>query len=284
MKRIFILALLLTTIGGTAVAQQSNTWKRYTVKGEEFSVELPALPSMTTSHQIIQSQMKEIWERRVGVYADGVVYTIYSLNDGEPKRALKNWNKSSSSYIGWDLNTGQELTHNGFTGKQYFSSHPLGGALQLFATGNHYYRFQAVGAPPNDPRVQRFFSSLSLGKNDAGIEVTDGVGIPVETSVEASGNEVYSNKDVDRRPVLVQKIEPSYTEEARSKQVAGDVVLEVIFSANGSVTDIKTLSKLPFGMTELAIDATRKIKFIPAVKDKKFVSVRMRFEYHFDLY
>jgi TonB family protein len=80
------------------------------------------------------------------------------------------------------------------------------------------------------------------------------------------------------------KPEPSYTESARAHQVTGTVVLKVVFSSNGLVTNIQVVSGLPDGLTERAIDTARKIKFIPAMKDGKYVSMWMQLEYNFNLY
>ena len=80
------------------------------------------------------------------------------------------------------------------------------------------------------------------------------------------------------------KPEPSYTEAARQNQVTGTVVLKAIFSANGSVLKINVVSGLPQGLTERAIKAAQKIKFIPAVKDGKFVPCWIQLEYNFNLY
>ena len=61
-------------------------------------------------------------------------------------------------------------------------------------------------------------------------------------------------------------------------------MLRVVFSSTGSVTNIRTANELSDGLTGRAIDAARKIKFIPAVKDGKFVSIWMQLEYNFHLY
>jgi hypothetical protein len=58
----------------------------------------------------------------------------------------------------------------------------------------------------------------------------------------------------------------------------------VVFSANGSVVNIEVKEGLRLGLTEKSIEAAKKIKFIPAVKDGKFVSVWMQLEYNFNLY
>jgi len=41
---------------------------------------------------------------------------------------------------------------------------------------------------------------------------------------------------------------------------------------------------LPFGLTERAIAAARQIKFVPATKGGRPVSVFMQLEYNFNLY
>jgi TonB family protein len=88
----------------------------------------------------------------------------------------------------------------------------------------------------------------------------------------------------DERVRLLVKPEPRYTEEARHNQITGTVVLRVVFSSTGSVTQITAMQKLPFGLTEQAIAAARAIKFMPATKDGRPVSVFMQLEYNFNLY
>jgi TonB family protein len=80
------------------------------------------------------------------------------------------------------------------------------------------------------------------------------------------------------------KPEPSYTEEARQNAITGTVVLKCIFKYDGSVVNILTVSGLPYGLTQRAIEAARRIKFIPAVKDGTRVSMWMQLEYNFNLY
>jgi hypothetical protein len=61
-------------------------------------------------------------------------------------------------------------------------------------------------------------------------------------------------------------------------------VLKAVFSANGSVVNIRVVSGLRYGLTEQAIAAAKKIKFMPAAKDGKFVSMLLQLEYNFNLY
>ena len=98
------------------------------------------------------------------------------------------------------------------------------------------------------------------------------------------GDRVYTGKDVTSKARLISKPEPQYTEDARKNQITGTVVLKAVFGSNGTVTQIKTVSGLPYGLTEKAIAAARNIKFVPATKDGHPVSMWMQLEYNFNLY
>jgi TonB family protein len=86
------------------------------------------------------------------------------------------------------------------------------------------------------------------------------------------------------RPTITHREKAKYTEEARQNKVQGTVVLQVVFHANGSITDIRVVRGLPDGLTEKAIEAARKIRFNPAVKNGSPVSVRGTLEFSFNLY
>ena len=91
-------------------------------------------------------------------------------------------------------------------------------------------------------------------------------------------------REVEQRARLLLKPEPQYTEEARRNAITGTVMLRVVFSSLGTVEQIRALQSLPFGLTEKAIAAARQIKFVPAMKGGRPVSVWMQLEYNFNLY
>jgi TonB family protein len=88
----------------------------------------------------------------------------------------------------------------------------------------------------------------------------------------------------EQRARVLWKPEPQYTEEARRNQITGTVILRVLFSRLGEVTNIRAVQSLPFGLTERAIAAARQIRFSPAIKNDHPVSVYMQLEYNFNLY
>jgi len=95
---------------------------------------------------------------------------------------------------------------------------------------------------------------------------------------------VYPAPQVTERARVIAKPEPQYTEEARRNAVTGSVVLRVVFSRSGEVTNIRAVQSLPFGLTERAIAAARLIRFRPATREGRPVNVYMQLEYNFNLY
>jgi len=86
------------------------------------------------------------------------------------------------------------------------------------------------------------------------------------------------------RPTILYREKAKYTEEARQNKIQGVVMLQVVFHVNGSITNIKVIRGLPDGLTEKAIEAAKKIRFNPAVKNGAPVSVRGQLEFSFNLY
>jgi periplasmic protein TonB len=95
---------------------------------------------------------------------------------------------------------------------------------------------------------------------------------------------VYSSPDVTQRARVLFKPEPQYTEEARKNDIIGSVILRVVFSRTGEVTNIRAIKTLPNGLTEKAIAAARQIRFVPATRNGQPVSMYMQLEYNFNLY
>jgi protein TonB len=95
---------------------------------------------------------------------------------------------------------------------------------------------------------------------------------------------VYKSPEVTTRARVISKPEPQYTEQARRDEITGTVVLRVVFSSSGDVTNINAVQKLGGGLTEKAIAAARQIRFVPATRNGHPVSMYMQLEYNFNLY
>jgi Gram-negative bacterial TonB protein C-terminal len=88
----------------------------------------------------------------------------------------------------------------------------------------------------------------------------------------------------DLRPKILHRNKATYTYKAREEKIQGAVILQVVFHESGRITDIKPIRELSHGLTEQAIGTAYMIRFIPAMKDGKPVSVRGSLEFNFNLY
>ncbi|HUK25580.1 MAG TPA: TonB family protein [Terriglobales bacterium] len=66
---------------------------------------------------------------------------------------------------------------------------------------------------------------------------------------------------------IISKPTPVYTEEARKLRVEGEVLLQVVFEANGQIRVLRVVQGLGHGLDEAAIRAAEQIHFKPAQRD-----------------
>jgi TonB family protein len=282
--RVTILCGLALVLASAVQAQTPNApqpaqWQRYTIKGEEFSITLPALPALRTKQGSRLNKTR--LERTLTTSANGVLYAVYSYENPTPRQSLADFIGEQTSNYRSELILERAVEVNGFVGKEYKSLDKSRPAIeQFFATDEHLYRFMVFGVSTDNAGVKQFFASIALGKKPEGIDVSEGPN-PSRTD---TGEEIYSTKDVDVKARITRFFPPEYTEDARRHRVTGVVILKAVLSANGVVTDVEVISGLPHGLSEKAIEAAKKLKFVPAIKDGKPVATWMQMEYNFNLY
>lgn len=122
------------------------------------------------------------------------------------------------------------------------------------------------------------------GGNTGGGDFKVGGGGPGGGGGGGDPDKVFRPTEVTHKAQILARPEPTYTEEARKNQVTGTVRVRMVFNANGSVTNVSAVSRLPDGLTEKAIEAAHKIKFVPAEKDGRKVSQWVTIDYNFNIY
>ena len=84
-------------------------------------------------------------------------------------------------------------------------------------------------------------------------------------------------------PVLLHKVEPEYSEEARKAKYQGTVLLYIEVSPDGRATNIRVQRSLGLGLDEKAIEAVKQWKFKPGYKNGQPVTVAATIEVNFRL-
>jgi TonB family protein len=85
-------------------------------------------------------------------------------------------------------------------------------------------------------------------------------------------------------PRVLYSPDPEYSDEARKAKYQGSVVLWIVVGSDGRVRDIRVQRTLGLGLDEKAIEAVRKWKFEPAMKNGQPVAVQVNVEVNFRLY
>jgi len=89
---------------------------------------------------------------------------------------------------------------------------------------------------------------------------------------------------MDWEPVrIISKPTPVYTEEARNKKIEGDVIVDLIFTADRRIMVVRILRTLGFGLDETAVQAVSQIVFRPATENGRAIDFEARARVEFRL-
>lgn len=261
-------------------AQKQEPWERYTIRGGEFSVQLPTLPAMTTYDKALNPSQQA--RHVIAAYSKGVVYSIYVYyRNGSLEDFIAGHSTVKSNR---DVKMGQ------LVGKEYvLQLATTKNITQYFVTRHYIYSLNARSTAMENPEadVTRFFASLRFDSSEDYIAIVDGPGSQStwdrDTQTDANNEPIVPNEKVTTQALLVSRPEPVYTEAARKNHTTGKVVMTCVFSSSGAITDLLFVAGLHDGLAERAMAAAKQIRFIPAIKDGRFVSTSMLLEYDFNL-
>lgn len=118
-------------------------------------------------------------------------------------------------------------------------------------------------------------SGTELGSGDGG-------GIGPGTGGGTGGGPYRPGSGIEP-PRLLREVRADYTEDARRRNLSGDVVLEIVVRRDGSVGDVKVLQGLAGGLNERAVQAVRQWRFAPASRQGAAVDVIVEVAVEFKL-
>ncbi len=84
-------------------------------------------------------------------------------------------------------------------------------------------------------------------------------------------------------PRLLREVKATYTEEARRANIIGDVLMEVVIRADGTVGSARVTRGLGFGLDDRAVVAVRQWRFAPAKRQGVPVDVIVEVAMEFNL-
>src|SRR4030095_8004315 len=123
------------------------------------------------------------------------------------------------------------------------------------------------------------------GGRGPGLGPGDGRG-PGPGSVAGYGDGAFAPGNGVTWPISIFEAKPVFTAEGMRKKIQGDVVLEVVVLADGSVGPVRVIKSLDreSGMDDAAIENAKKWRFRPGTKDGKPVATLIQMTVTFRLH
>ncbi|HYR88726.1 MAG TPA: M56 family metallopeptidase [Terriglobia bacterium] len=125
-------------------------------------------------------------------------------------------------------------------------------------------------------------------RNGSPVEMTTHVGVEFDLRNEEL-NELIANDMAHRvgldvsPPRIIYRVEPQYSDSAKSEQITGAVVLDLMVREDGVPNVLRVVRSLRSDLDENAINALEQWRLSPAMKDGMPVKVRVNVEVHFNL-
>lgn len=117
-----------------------------------------------------------------------------------------------------------------------------------------------------------FGNGVATGTGNGGVSasrtVSQGGFGDASIATASSGNRTMAAAGPRTLPAeITYKPRPVYTDEGRQLKIEGEVLIDVVFAANGQIRIVRVVRGLGHGLDESAVKAAQKIQFKPAIKD-----------------
>ena len=85
-------------------------------------------------------------------------------------------------------------------------------------------------------------------------------------------------------PVLVFKVDPEFSEEARKAKFMGTVTVNLIVGTDGRPLNVHVIRGVGMGLDQKALEAVRQYRFTPAMENGHPVPVQVNVEVQFSIF
>jgi hypothetical protein len=155
--------------------------------------------------------------------------------------------------------------------------------MSLMLNGKPLFKSQT--SEPSDAPQSVFISTLQTSPEilEALNQKQEKSQIKIFKSTLTQQEENKTEQNFSRPLIILRKPYFEFIDVASKNNYSGLVKLKVNFLANGKIGDIYIVSDSPNGITELAVKAAQKIKFLPVEIDGKKVDTTKTVEYAFNV-
>jgi len=294
-----LLALLISTTAFGQTTKKAEDWQTFSPTSDEFSVETPVKLELLSSKE---RRSRHFFGTISGVY-------LYVFSDPLQSKAYYSMVREILPKLGHSGN-GLPVDGSGANAISFKDVFGYWHNLTTLRTPTRVYVAQTVALDENSELASRFIRSFGRGERplftseqpdpDPKPEVSP-IALSTskgETTAQRSGT-VYGSgsgsgtgsgspaaaaPDQTSALRILSKPSPGYTDLARIYNVQGTVIVRAMFLSSGKIGSVTTVTQLPFGLTSQAVEAARRLTFVPAYRDGVAVNVSKQIEYSFSLF
>jgi len=284
-KILFSVVLAGLSAASPVWAQDPAGWERYALPGQKVSVLLPKMPVSDSGMNPCQSAAIDTFV----LYHEDVVYMLkvtYKASNDFARRACMLTTEFQNSY---------ETRVNELQTKSAATPFELRPGLRgmAFTVGNskswlavedkkaRWFEFTVTARPGTPTSGEAFVNSLII-KDSSGQKIEKDVTNAVNLFPDSASTPPADQTD---HPItILYKPRAAYTDTARKANAVGKVSLKVTLLSNGSIGTVTPIAELKYGLTEQAIEAAKRIVFLPKRVKGVNMSVVMTVEYSFSIY
>lgn len=318
MKKISIIIYILICLASIfAQNQTQNTtnWQTYSSPKDEFLVEIPKVFEEDFRTIDDANKNKIYISARYSTEINGTSFYIFSeVIDKTKSIEVEIPVNELKGFITRNSAKPASIKIGNFTGEQFTfkDSEDFFHKIVFVQTAKRSYIFHTFSFTEVNADSNRFFSSIKFREIEDSQFTKSPATIMAEkfkTSPDAdsgggkgggqgngqgsgsgTGNGVGpgsppSTTEKQTSPLkILSKPKPSYTDLARIYGIQGTVTLRVVFLANKNIGEVSIVSKLPFGLTNNAISAAKRLTFEPLMKEGVAYSVTKTLQFTFTMY
>ncbi len=267
----------------------AENWRIFNAQHEEFMVESPIdlKPWLASEKKDLRNYKTEINGTYIYIFSD-------TLKDNDQTKVVLAFadSQNQKSLDG----TFHSYPSNWFT---FVDNESFSHRILIVKTNLRTYSFHIVSPEKDSTIADRFFRTLSFNRPVESPLIPDPPKSVVKTpavdstspssvSGQGSGGGLKLEEQIPTPQTaqieILTKPKALYTDFARFYDVSGRVRLRVTFLADGTIGSVTPVTRLPFGLTQKAIDAAKSMRFNPAIRDGQPYSVIKLVEYGFLLY
>ena len=295
MTKLILFSIFIVSLNLTVFTQQEKytapiNWERFAVSEKQISILLPKMPVFYESSNVCEETESNYY----AVYAEEIVYQLRIVSKSKRKIPKTCDVKSEFGKNTFERRL-KELKMLSIVGSETKFTQGKKEVIEFKEKSATHWIFDDL---KNDkwielsmtfrenikPDFERYRKSLEFVKNPNGKEIGAGAAQIFGDESLSKENDGETDSSKGEGILIVTKFSARYTDAAKDNNVQGSVNLRVVFLANGGIGSVIPASSLPYGLTEQAIAAAKKITFLPARKNGKKVSITKLVQYTFTIY